>query len=263
MIEVPNYFRKQDKPLFSDLFWNLPEQKQGSMAILGGNSQSFAVVNRAVNNVSNDFPVREVVALLPDSLKNKLPPVPELMFFPSTESGSFAKSSEIFHALSSFDYSLIIGDLSKNSETEVAVAEAVKNAQKPMVITRDAIDLLSSDMGEILMQEGVVLIGSMMQMQKVLRAMYYPKMLLLSMPLMSAVEVLHKFTLSYPATILTFHEGQVLVANGGEVVATKIEQTNYSPISLWEGRLAADVAALNLFNPKKELQATAAAVLGM
>ena len=263
MFDKLDYVRKQEKALFSDLAWNFPEQKQGLVMIIGGNSQNFSAVNRSMDRLSRDFPVREVVAGLPESLRRKLPPVPNLMFFPATESGSFAKSSELSRALLNFDMGVFIGDFSKNSETAAAIAEAVVKSEKEMIITRDTIDLLAADMGEIISKENVILIGSMMQMQKVFRAVYYPKMLMLSMPLLSALEALHKFTISYPATILTFHEGQIIVAKGGEIITTKIDMTDYSPISLWDSRLAMDVVGFNLYNPKKELQATSAAVLGM
>ena len=101
----------------------------------------------------------------------------------------------------------------------------------------------------------------MAQLQKIFRAVYYPKVLMLSSPLAQVVETLHKFTLTYPATILTFHEGQILVASDGKIISTPIETTNYTPISLWSGELASRVLAMNLFTPGQPLAATAAAIL--
>ncbi len=84
---------------------------------------------------------------------------------------------------------------------------------------------------------------------------------MLSQSLVMAVETLHKFTLSYPATILTFHEQQIIVAEGGQIVSTPLEKTKYSVLELWSGGLAAKVAGYNLYNPGQSFKATAAAIL--
>lgn len=260
-MEIPNYWKKQDKPLFSDLTWNLPEQKSGSVSVIGGNSQSFSVVNRISSKLIRDYPIRDVISVLPDSLRRTIPPVPGLLFCPSTTSGGFAKSYEISHALTDTDYNLLMGDLSRNSETAVAISDAVFATTRPTIIARDAVDLLTGDMSRIIDKDTIILVCSMAQLQKIFRAVYYPKVLLLSMPILPVVEALHKFTLSYPCTILTFHEGLILTAKDGNIYSTKITQTHYSPISLWDGTLVADIAALHLYNPTKPLESATAALL--
>lgn len=257
---IPEYWKKQEKPLFSELAWNFPEQKSGSVAVIGGNAQNFSSVNRVSQELSRDFPIKEVFSFLPDALRSKIPPIPEIKFFPSTDSGSFKKSSELSSALATADFNLFIGDFSKNSETAVAISEGIIGSKKPSLLTRDTIDLVLNDALNFIEKEGLVFVGSMAQMQKLFRAVYYPKVLLLSMPILPVVEALHKFTLSYPVTILTFHAGQILVASGGKVVSTPIEKTLYSPLSLWSGSLAAKIVAFSLFNPGKSLEAACAAV---
>lgn len=259
-MEIPKYWQKQEKPLFSDLAWNFPEQKQGSISVLGGNAQNFSSVDRASGRLLNNFPVNEVFSLLPDALRSKLPPVPSIKFFPSTDSGSFKKSSELSYALDKTDFGLLIGDFSRNSETAIAVAEAILYTEKPLLITRDTVDLILNDAIEIIKKDNLIILGSMAQMQKLFRAVYYPKVLLLSMPLLPVVEALHKFTITYQTTIITFHQGQILVAKDGEVISTPIEKTKYSPLSLWGGELATKIAAYILFNPKQPLEAAAAAI---
>ena len=259
-MEIPKYWTKQEKPLFSELEWNFPEQKQGSIAIVGGNAQNFSSVNRVSQEIGRDFPIRDIVCFLPDALRAKIPPVAGIEFFPSTESGSFKKSSELTSALAKNDFNLLIGDFSKNSETAMAVAEAISSSNKPILITRDTIDLVLNDALNLIEKENLFFVGSMAQMQKLFRAVYYPKVLLLSMPILPVIEALHKFTLSYPATILTFHAGQILVANRGKVISTAIEKTLYSPLSLWSGSLAGKIVTFNLFNPSKPLEATCAAI---
>ena len=134
-------------------------------------------------------------------------------------------------------------------------------AEKPVLITRDAVDLLTENINEAsLMNENLIFFASMAQLQKLLRAVYYPKMLLLSQSLMQVAEVLHKFTLSYPASIITLHNEQILIAKNGNVKAVPMMKSGYSPIMFFQGELAAKILALNLFNPNNFIDATLAAI---
>lgn len=261
-----SYWRKQSRPLFDDLIWNIPEQKTGSITVVGGNNQSFSAIVRISEFLSSNFPFKNVSTLLPDALRSQLPPLGNLLFAPSTSSGSFAKSGELDRFFAAANFNLIAGDLSKNSATAIAITDAIAHTLdqepiQPLLLTRDAVDLLAPTAGQILTHPQLFLVASMVQLQKVFRAVYYPKMIMLSQPLIPVIETLHKFTLTYPTTILTFHQDNIIVANHGEVTSTHIVDTEYSPISLWSGQLAARITALNLFNPHKNLEATTAAIL--
>lgn len=255
------YWQKQDKPLFSDLLWNLPEQKSGKLAIIGGNSQNFSTEAKVSEFCQHNFNLESVTTILPDSLKSKLPPLPNLIFTPATDSGSFKKSAELYSALASSDISVFLGDFSKNAETSIAISTALKTLATPAVITRDTVDLVADTAADFIEKDNLFIVASAIQLQKLFRALYYPKVILLSMPILPVVEVLHKFTLSYPTTILTFHENQILVAHNSKVISTSIEKTNYTPLSLWSGELASRIATLSLANPNLPLESTAAAVL--
>ena len=272
-----SFWQKQEKPLFPDLLWNIPEQKSGLISVIGGNSQSFSTSIHVAEFLTQTYPLKSVNILLPDSLKNQLPSLPGVIFLPATDSGSFARSPLLVDYLSA--PSLLIGDFSKNSATCVALSEAIiktidsnstenltqnsaQNPEKsPLLLTRDTIDLLLPEMNTIINHPHLFFIGSLAQVQKLFRAVYYPKVLMLSMPLVPVLEALHKFTLSYPCTILTFHQGQILTTFSGKVISTPLDRTPYSPISLWNGNLACHVAALNLFAPGDPLAATSAAIL--
>lgn len=265
-----SYWQKQVKPLFPDLAWNIPEQKTGQITVIGGNSQSFHSVIRLAEFLDHNFPLREVSIFLPDALRSQLPPLPNITFAPSTESGSFAKSFDLRSSVKTGDFTLLAGDLSKNFATAIAISDAITsliaNNQddaplKPLLLTRDSVDLLAESAAELLKHPRLFLVASMAQLQKVFRAVYYPRMIMLSQPLLPVVETLHKFTLSYPATIVTFHQNQIIVANSGDVTTTPIENTRYTPLSLWSGQLAGKIAALNLYNPNQPLKATTAAIL--
>lgn len=273
-----SYWQKTKQPLFTDLTWNLPERKTGRVAVLGGNRQSFSTPIRISEYLARQFPIQTVATLLPDALRPQLPPLPNLTFFPSTASGSFDRSPALRAALADPDAALFIGDLSKNSATTIALAEAIRPAQLKhpadqgttaphsaapsplLVLARDSLDALAPEASNWLNRDHLIIVASLLQLQKLLRAIYYPRMIMLSQPLVPALETLHKFTLSYPVTLCTFHQGQTITAHQGQVITTPLELTTYSPLTLWSGQLAANILALNLYNPNHPLEATTAAL---
>ncbi len=262
MEDPKSYWQKQEEPLFKDLEWNFPEQKTGTISVIGGNSQNFSTIIRTSEFIKKNFPFRTVQTILPESLRSKFPTVfPDVIFSSATPSGSFEKSELLNQAVKKSDFALVLGDLSKNATTAIAIAEAIKTSDTPTIITRDSIDLLCPEMAELLTRDHLFLVASLAQLQKVFRAVYYPKVLLLSMPLLPVIETLHKFTISYKVTILTLHQNQIIVANNGKLITTPLEIAQYNPLSLWNGTLAAKIAAMNLWNPGKPLEATAASIL--
>jgi len=254
------------KKFAGDLTWNFPEQKAGEILILGGNSQNFMTEVKITEFLTKKFSfLNEVRNYFPDSLKSSLPLLSTIDFFSSTESGSFANLPEFTNSLKGknkkFSAAIFSGDFSKNSATVIAVCELIKNSpEMPTILARDTVDLVSGEMASFIERDNLTLVASMSQLQKVFRGLYYPKMLLLSQPIFPIVETLHKFTLSFPVSILTFHEGKILACRGGEVFSIDIEKTAYSPITLWGGEVAARIAVYSMFNPGQELNALAAAV---
>ena len=256
-----NYLHKFDQNPHQDLYWNTPERKQGVIGVVGGNAQSFRIPISIAETIINNYPIKTVNLILPDALKTILPPIDGLVFLPSTDSGSFASSESLAKAINATDFNLIVGDLSKNSITAKAVRSACQSSEKPLLITRDSIDLIVSEITEkTLMNENLIIFASIVQLQKLFRAVYYPKVLLLSQSLVQVAEVLHKFTLSYPVSIITLHNGQILIAKNGTVNVMPLEKSGYSPLTIWNGELAAKIMALNLYNPNNFLAATTAAL---
>ena len=182
------------------------------------------------------------------------------VFLKSTDAGSFANEEELEKMFNTADFNLLLGHLSKNSITGRAVAGACISSEKLLLITRDAVDLIVENSPEkVMLNENLIILGSMAQLQKLLRAIYYPKILLLSQSLIQVADTLHKFTLSYPISVITLHNGQILVAKNGNVRAVPLEVTGYSPISFWQGELASKVVVFNLYNPDNFMNASVSA----
>lgn len=255
-----DYWQKLDQNPYPDLAWNLPEQPTGDLLIIGGNQLSFKTIIRTAEFTNQTFRLKNLKIALPDCLKTQLPPLENLLFLPSTPSGSFANSPELNFCLASADFNLILGDFSKNTITQTALASALPAIKIPTLITRDTIDLLTATSPTpILENPQIILLASLVQLQKLLRAIYYPKVILLSSSLMQVVDTLHKLTLSYPITLITLHNAQILIAHNGQVASIPLGQTPYSPLSIWNGQLSATIACYNLFNPQNPFPATISA----
>jgi hypothetical protein len=75
------------------------------------------------------------------------------------------------------------------------------------------------------------------------------------------IETLHKFTLSYPLTLATFHEGQIIIARDGQVISEELGDTEYTQLSMWDGKLQARAAVLALWNREQAIERVVARAL--
>ena len=253
-----SYWQKQSstKPLFPDIEWNRPEQRAhaGRLAIIGGNKLGFVAIRDAYE-VANELGAGQIRAILPDVLKKTVPTsINDVLFLPSNPSGGFSREAlPEFHAACAWaDLCLLIGEAGRNSETAMAF-ESLLDGNGHLVITRDAVDLLMPAMNRIVGREKTTLVVSFAQLQKIFQAVYYPKILSFSMQLMQLVESLHKFTITYPVTIVTFHQNQLIIAHDGNIITQEFDQ----PMAIWRGITASRAASYLLWNPKQPLEAIA------
>lgn len=257
------YWHKQtaDKSLFPDIEWNKPEQRSqaGRLGIIGGNKLGFFGVAESYTCALNAG-AGAVRALLPDALKKNIPrAVTEAIFTTSTVSGGISKDAiSDMKALGGWSTGiLLIGDNGKNSETAIGLEHFVRTYNNaPLIITRDAVDSLMSSSSDLLQRASTTYVVSFAQLQTIFRTIYYPKMLTFQMQLAQTVEILHKFTITYPATIVTFHQNYLLLARGGTVVT---QEWDY-PMAIWKGTLAAYIATYTLWNPTQPLEASVEAI---
>jgi PHD/YefM family antitoxin component YafN of YafNO toxin-antitoxin module len=266
MSENLDYWHRQStKKLYSDIDMMAPEQRRfaGKLLIIGGNKGMFFAVANALETAKR-FGAGEVRALMPDALKNQVPSTPELYFAEAETSGAFGRLAlqEMLRQAEWADAVLLIGDSGKNAETSLVFAEFMNKCQKPVYITRDAVEAVTSSATDWAMRDyetGLLL--TMPQLQKMLRTMYYPKVITLSMPTNQLVETLHKFTLSYPVSVATYHNDLVIMAEKGEVVTQSIADTDLTPISLWSGALLVKAIVARLWNPEKDFYKVLSATL--
>ena len=257
-----NYWQKQtaESPLFPDVEWNKPERRDqaGRLGILGGSSLSFAAVADSYA-IAKDTGAGEIRVLLPDALRRTVPAsMVDVTFGATTPSGGLAADAKMeVNALGNWaDELLLCGDAGKNSQTAILYEELVTTYDKPIILTRDAVDLLQNSTEMVLDNPHVVFVLSFAQLQRLFRAVYYPKMLAFSMQLTQFVETLHKFTITYPVTIITLHANQLVIAHGGDIIT----QPWNDPMRIWRGHTAARAASYLLWTPQSPLKALAASI---
>lgn len=257
------YWQKQDptKPLFPDIEWNKPEQKlyAGKLAVIGGNKLGFAAAAQAYSDALHAG-TGSVRVVLPDALKNAIPKsILDTVFVPTNQSGGISKDAE-GHLLAAADWSdmlLLIGDNGRNSETAITFESLLEKHHGPVVITRDSVDLLRANAQMLVSRPQTVLVVSFAQLQKLFQSVYYPKSLLFKMQLTGLVDALHKFTITYPISIVVFHQEQLVVAHDGEVISTQWS----NPMAIWRGSVATKVASYWTWSKEKPLQAIATSLV--
>jgi len=257
-----SYWRVQtnSKPLFPDMEWNRPERRDlaGRLAIIGGNKLGFAGVAAAYQTVL-DSGVGAVRVILPDALKKTIPStIGSAIFCPSTPSGSLSRSglAEMLAAASWSGQVLLAGDAGRNSETAIVYEDFISKYTGPLTITRDSIDLVKNSPSLLVERPQTLMVASFAQVQKLFQAVYYPRVLTFSMQLMQLIDALHKFSLTYPCTIVTLHREKIIVAHNGQVVSQDFD----SPMRIWRGETAARIASYWLWSPNLPLEAATASL---
>lgn len=258
-----SYWQRQTltKPLFPNVEWNKPERRDhaGKLLIVGGNKLGFVAVAEGYET-AKAAGAGEVRALLPDCLKNTVPKsLLDVTFAACNQSGGLSHDAlpDLIAAGVWADGVLLIGDAGRNSETAITYEHFVQKYEGQLTITRDAVDLVKNNPKLLVERPDTVIVASFAQMQKIFQGVYYPKILTFSMQLLQLLDALHKFTITYPCTVVTLHKDTMIIASGGEVVTQEWQ----NPMSIWRGTAATNAACYWLWNPDHALGAVSASLI--
>lgn len=262
-METHSYWRKQTpgQPLFPDIEWSKPEQRShaGRLAVIGGNKLGFSGVAEAYSTALAAG-VGEVRVLLPDVLRKTIPPsITDAIFGSTNPSGSLARDALVeMRTIGEWATGVImIGDAGRNSETAIVYEDFLQTYDGPLTLTRDAVDLIKNSGATIVERPNTLLVVSFAQLQKLFQSVYYPKILTFSMQLASLVEALHKFTITYPVSIMVLHKEYLVVAHDGNITTTEWQ----NPMAIWRGSVATKATAYWLWNPNTPLEAVTASLI--
>jgi hypothetical protein len=225
-----NYWHRQtpDKPLFSELEWSQPQQRNqaGKLLIVGGNAHGFSSCGEAYTSAQKAG-AGAIRIILPDGLKKTLSQIfPESEFAPSSHSGGLHGGAldTIISASAWADTVLLAGDFGNNSETAVLLEQFVQKYKGPLVASGDTIDHFNHAPQLLSRRAQTLVVLGFAQLQKYLQAEHFPRPLVSSTDLLHTVELLHDYSQTEDSPgLLTEKEELILVALGGQVCSTKLE----------------------------------------
>ncbi len=250
------YWQKQTtaKPLFPDLVWSRPENKNqaGKLLIVGGNVHSFAAAAEAYSEASMSG-IGTARVLLPDSLQKTVGKVFAAgEYAPSSSSGSFGQKAlaEMLAMAEWADATILAGDFGRNSETAILLEKFAEKYTGPLTITQDALDYFTK-WDSILNREQTSLVMSFAQLQKIAKTARYTTAFTYEMDFLHLIEALHGFTLRHQASIIVKREDQIYVAANGRVSSTQLAEEQ----KVWRVKTAARAGVWWLQNPSKTYEA--------
>lgn len=257
-----DFWQKQlpNKPLFPDLEWSRPENKQlaGKLLIVGGNLHAFSAPAEAYTE-SIKAGIGMTRVLLPSAIQKVVgPSIENGEFAASTPSGSFSQRAlvELLDWCKWADGVLLAGDFGRNSETAVMIEKYLHMCEAPTVITKDAMDYVVSLPGAALERPNTTLVTSFAQLQRIGIAVKFEKPLTFSMDFIHLVAWLHLFTSRFAPHIVVKHLDHIFVAVNGEVSTTKL--TKDMPI--WRLKTAAHAIVWWIQNSSRPFEALTTAV---
>lgn len=258
-----DYWLRQEpgKPLFPELEWSRPENRQaaGKLLVIGGNVHGFAAPAEAYAAASKAG-AGAVRVLLPDALRKVVGMVLENgEFAPSTPaSGSFSqKALSDWLSFSSWaDAVLIAGDIGRNAETAILLEKYLDKHPTAITLTKDAVDYIIASPRNALMRTGTLVVLSLSQLQRLGIAAKFPRAVTFRMDLLHLAAWLHDFTTEYHCYLIVKHHDQLIAAVHGRVSSTRL--TTDQPI--WRVATAATASVWWLQNPSKPFEALTTAL---
>jgi hypothetical protein len=257
------YWLRQEpgKPLFPELEWSRPENRQqaGKLLVVGGNLHGFAAPAEAYA-AAEKAGAGTTRVLLPDAVQKIVGRVLEYgEFAPSTPSGSFSRKAldELLFSASWADSVLLAGDLGRNSETAILLEKFLAKYSGAVTLTKDSVDYAVAAPGTILARQQTLLVLSLSQLQRLAIAAKSPQPITFSMDMLRLTEWLHEFTGTHAPYIIVKHLDTMFVAAGGQVSTTKLTKD----LSIWRVTTAAHAAVWWMQNLSQAFKALTASVL--
>jgi phosphomevalonate kinase len=167
------YWHKQtaENPLYKDFEWNKPERQseRGKLGIIGGQSSGFIAVAESYN-IAKSSKIGQVKSITSRFFEKN-----SLDFFRRSGFvyGKFNRwvikeaESDVMALIKWSDVCLMIGDSGKGSETAICYENTISKTESPIIITRDAVDLLLNSVDLLLSKRSVALVLSFAQNAKI------------------------------------------------------------------------------------------------
>lgn len=257
-----DYWQKQEagKPLFPDILWEKPERRDlaGKLLIVGGSAGGIHDVAQAFE-MAKESGVGEVRALVPETLKKLTKHIPGISFLSATATGNFSLKGkeELLLMASQVDGVLLPGNIGRNSETAMLLADLLMSYNGKLCITKDAVDALYGEASNLLKRPDTLLVVSFAQLQRLAREVKSPVAFRSDMDFLIFIEKLHDFSLKCQAMIVTKHQDQILLAVDGNIISTERKDLS----ELWCVDVTSKAVTFWIHHPKNPLEAIASSLI--
>jgi len=239
----PDYWHKQtaDKPLYPNLLWSRPENRQqaGKLLIVGGNTYGFVAPAEAYRHAEKAG-IGTIRMLLPDSMKKFVGKTFDAGdFAPTTPSGSFSQTAlaEMLDMANWADAVMLAGSFGKNSETAILLEKFVTKCPCAITLAGDAVDYFLAVPQPVLDRPRTLLALDFSQLQKIASSAHFTKPFTSQLDFLHFIELLHGFAAEHSADLLVERLGQLFIVSSGQVSTTPIGDTNLlqaaSRASVW------------------------------
>jgi hypothetical protein len=256
-----SWLKQTNRPLFEDLIWSKPENKQyaGKLLIIGGNLYSFNAPSEAYQTAQKEG-AGTIRLVLPEPLKKTLQKMlPESEFAPTNPSGGFSKMSLLTIIENGLwaDTVLIAGDTGRNSETAILFESFLRKYQGNVVLSKDAVDLIVNAPDSYSKRNNTTLVISLSQLQKITKALRSELFFKYSFSNNEVADNLAEITRQHSFCIVTFHNDKLWCALNGRVSSTD----RIANDGIWITKTAAKVAVWQMQNLDKIFESTTTALL--
>ena len=220
------HWHRQDikEPLFGNTLWSRPQNRKlaGKLLIVGGHAHSFADVGHAYA-AAITAGAGSIRVILPSSLQKVVGQFfGDVVFAPSTPSGSFSRQAlaEMELAAEWADGVLLAGDFGHNSETAVMLGSLVQNYHGPLTVAQDSLDYFTSSAAELLKRPNTLLVINFEKLQKLAKNNSPEIMIRYGLDLHQAVQTLSEWSKTSKPWLITKHADYFIVAIAGQVSTT-------------------------------------------
>jgi hypothetical protein len=160
---------QKDEPLYPKVLWSRPVTKRaaGKLLLIGGHPGNFGMLQAAyVGAIASG--AGECTVVVPDSLQGTLAGAPDVVFVPSSPSGSIGKeaSERILHLSEDYDAMVLGLNLSNNSETAVLVEALLSRLTLPLIATGETLQAAKFNPSLVTDRPATVIIADMPALYK-------------------------------------------------------------------------------------------------
>lgn len=250
-----SWLKQAEEPLFSDLLWSRPENKNqaGKLLIIGGSRSEFMNVSSAYS-FAKEAGAGHVKVLLPESLRKIAGNIDGSEFAAANQSGSFARNAlASFFDLSDWaDHVLLAGDFGKNSETTIILDGYLLKNPKPITISENSLGSIGIDLAQLINLPGTIVINrEIFRKIGIVIGAHVPITSLATYETFG--KIIQDISRKYKANLVIQNEEHIWCGVNGNIVSTKTKPVGSSA-------LAAYCSVWLTQNPNKPLEALATAV---